>query len=185
MTIDSIRECCLAFPHATENVQWGSDLCFKIGGKLFAVAPLEVAPVRLSLKCSAENFAELCERPGIKPAAYLARAQWVSLERWDALSDSELRDLLANSYQLIFQNLPKKLRAELSGEAPQPRSPFRVNETVLPRDRKPATTRSAQRKATAKGKRGESAKNAGRKSAGDDSAIPSSKKSLRKASKRG
>ena len=79
MDIESIRRCCLAFPHATENVQWGYDLCFKIDGKLFAVTPLEPAPVRLSFKASPENFVELCERPGIIPAPYMARAQWVAL----------------------------------------------------------------------------------------------------------
>ena len=45
MDIDSLRRHCLSFPHTTENVQWGADLCFKVDGKLFAVAPLEVAPV--------------------------------------------------------------------------------------------------------------------------------------------
>ena len=79
MDIETIRRCCLAFPHATENVQWGYDLCFKIDGKLFAVTPLEPAPMRLSFKASPENFAELCERPGIIPAPYMARAQWVAL----------------------------------------------------------------------------------------------------------
>jgi predicted DNA-binding protein (MmcQ/YjbR family) len=95
MDIESIRRCCLALPHATENVQWGYDLCFKIDGKLFAVTPLEPAPVRLSFKASAENFMELCERPGIIPAPYMARAQWVALQQLNALPDSELRELLA------------------------------------------------------------------------------------------
>ncbi len=62
MDIDAIREYCLKLPHATENVQWGADLCFKVDGKMFAVVPLEVAPVKLSFKCTPENFAELCER---------------------------------------------------------------------------------------------------------------------------
>ena len=113
MDIESIRRCCLALPHATENVQWGYDLCFKIDGKLFAVTPLEPAPVRLSFKASAENFMELCERPGIIPAPYMARAQWVALQQLNALPDSELRELLAESYRLVFERLPKKRQAEL------------------------------------------------------------------------
>lgn len=113
MDIESIRRCCLALPHATENVQWGYDLCFKIDGKLFAVTPLEPAPVRLSFKASAENFIELCERPGIIPAPYMARAQWVALQQLNALPDSELRELLAESYRLVFERLPKKRQAEL------------------------------------------------------------------------
>ena len=118
MDIDSIRQHCLGFPHATENVQWGFDLCFKVDGKLFAVAPLEVAPVRLSFKCTPENFAELCERTGVIPAPYMARAQWVALQSLTAVSDRELRELLAESYRLVWKRLPKKRREELAGTAP-------------------------------------------------------------------
>ena len=121
MDIDALRHYCLSFPHTTENVQWGCDLCLKVDGKLFAVTPLEPARVRLSFKCSPENFAELCERPGVKPAPYMARAQWVALEQLNTLPDSELRALLAEAYRLVWERLPQKRRAELeSGAATQP-----------------------------------------------------------------
>ena len=115
MDIDELRQYCLEFPHTTENVQWGADLCFKVDGKLFAVAPLEVAPVRLSFKCSLENFVELCERPDVIPAPYMARAQWVALQSLNAVPDDELRELLAESYRLVWERLPKKRRDELAG----------------------------------------------------------------------
>ena len=118
MNIDSIRELCLSFPHATEQIQWGNDLVFKIGGKMFAVTVLEPAPVCLSFKCSPENFAELTERPGIIPAPYMARAQWVALETREALASEELAQLLRQSYELVFAKLPKKIQADLS--APKP-----------------------------------------------------------------
>jgi len=104
----------MSFPHATEQVQWGSDLVFKIGGKMFAAAPTEPAPVCLSFKCTLEEFAELVERPGIIPAPYLARAHWVALETEDALPRAEIKRLLRQSYELVFAGLPKKLRAELA-----------------------------------------------------------------------
>jgi hypothetical protein len=31
MNLDSIRRFCMSLPHATENVQWGDDLVFKVG----------------------------------------------------------------------------------------------------------------------------------------------------------
>jgi predicted DNA-binding protein (MmcQ/YjbR family) len=115
MNIDDLRRHCLQLPHATENVQWGADLCFKVDGKMFAVAALEVAPVRLSFKCSPENFVELCERSNVIPAPYLARAQWVGLQALDAIPADELRNLLAESYRLVWERLPKKRRDELAG----------------------------------------------------------------------
>ena len=115
MDIDELRRYCLALPHTAENVQWGSDLVFKVDGKMFAVAPLEVAPVRLSFKCTPESFAELCERPDIIPAPYMARAQWVALRSLNAVSNDELRELLAESYRLVWERLPKRRRGELAG----------------------------------------------------------------------
>jgi hypothetical protein len=76
---------------------------------------MEMVPQRVSFKCSPENFAELCERPGIIPAPYMARAQWVSLERLNALPDSELREMISESYRLVWERLPIKRRAELEG----------------------------------------------------------------------
>ncbi len=140
MDIDDLRRYCLQFPHATENVQWGADLCFKVDGKLFAVAPLEVAPVRLSFKCSPESFAELCERPEVIPAPYMARAQWVALQQLDAIPDDELRRLLAESYRLVWERLPKKRREELAG-VPEVKAgsatPREKKRAVAPAKRKP------------------------------------------------
>src|SRR6266567_2726923 len=75
MNVDWLREVCLSFPGATEQIQWGSDLLFKVGGKMFAATRLEPASVWLSFKASPENFVELTERANIIPAPYLARAR--------------------------------------------------------------------------------------------------------------
>ncbi|HEX4537990.1 MAG TPA: MmcQ/YjbR family DNA-binding protein [Candidatus Acidoferrum sp.] len=109
-----IRDLCLSFPAVTEHVIWGSDLTFKVAGKMFAHTVLEPAPVWLSFKASPENFYNLTERPDIIPAPYLARAQWVALETKDALSSAELAALVRDSYDLIVAKLPKKIRDSLS-----------------------------------------------------------------------
>ncbi len=111
--IDWLRELCLSFPSATEQVTWGADLTFRVSGKIFAVTVLEPAKVWLTFKCSAENFAELTERDGIIPAPYLARAQWVALESKEALQKEELTALLRESYSLVFAKLPKKTQQAL------------------------------------------------------------------------
>jgi predicted DNA-binding protein (MmcQ/YjbR family) len=91
MNVDTIREFCLAFPQAKENLQWGDDLCFKIGGKIFAIVSLDNA--RICFKCAPETFAELIEREDIRPAPYVGRYKWVMLDRLDALRWDELEDL--------------------------------------------------------------------------------------------
>ncbi|MBV8730000.1 MAG: MmcQ/YjbR family DNA-binding protein [Acidobacteriia bacterium] len=114
MNVDWLRRYCKSLPHTTEAIQWGSDLVFKVGGKMYAVTPLEPAPVCLSFKCTPENFAELTQRPGIIPAPYLARASWIAIESEEALSPADVKRLLKESYQLVLAKLPKKARASLS-----------------------------------------------------------------------
>ena len=115
MDIETTHTFCLSFPHVTEEVLWGNDLVFKIGGKMFAVIGLDPASDHcMSFKCTPEKFAELIERNGIVPAPYVARYHWVALESFDALGEKELKALLRNSYELVFEKLPKKMKAQLS-----------------------------------------------------------------------
>jgi predicted DNA-binding protein (MmcQ/YjbR family) len=107
MNVDEIRAYCLAFPQATENIQWGDDLCFKICGKLFATLALTAVPQKLCFRCTPEIFAELVEREDIAPAPYVGRYKWVILNRLDALRNDELRDMLGQSYEMVAANAPK------------------------------------------------------------------------------
>ena len=106
----------MSLPKTTEQVQWGHDLVFKVGGKMYAAGPLD-GPYDccLSFKCTPEDFADLTERPGIIPAPYMARAQWVALESDDALTAVEVKRYLKRSYELVFAKLTKKMQAELGG----------------------------------------------------------------------
>ncbi|MGA1988062.1 MAG: MmcQ/YjbR family DNA-binding protein, partial [Candidatus Sulfotelmatobacter sp.] len=96
---------CLSFPEATEKLQWGDALCFKVRTKMFAVLGLD--RVRLTFKCTPEIFAELIERPDVRPSPYLARHNWVLVERLDALRQDELKDLIGQSYAMVTAKGPK------------------------------------------------------------------------------
>jgi predicted DNA-binding protein (MmcQ/YjbR family) len=121
MNIDQLRDLCLSFPGATEQVQWGDDLVFKVGGKMFAVTPLEPARLWLSLKADPQEFADLTERTGVIPAPYLARAKWVAIESAHTLPWLEVATLLRKSYDLVAAKLPRALRESLNGARPAPR----------------------------------------------------------------
>jgi predicted DNA-binding protein (MmcQ/YjbR family) len=137
MNIEQLRKLCLAFPAVTEHIQWGDDLLFKVAGKMFAITPLEPAPVWLSLKVTPENFAELTERPGIIPAPYLARAKWIALASHDALSAEELAPLLRASYDLVVAKLPRKTRDSLLQD--KTRASSRPRASHKPKRRKSST----------------------------------------------
>ena len=101
MDLESLRRYCLSFLHATEDMPWPDDLCFKVGGKIFAGVSLSTVPKGLTLKCNPETFAELVEREGIGPAPYVGRYKWVRLEGLDILRDGELKDLIRQSYEMV------------------------------------------------------------------------------------
>jgi len=127
MPVDFIRDLCLSFPNATEQVQWGDDLVFKIGGKIFAVTPLSAQHrLVLCVKTTPDKFYELTEIPGVIPAPYMARNFWVALERWDALRRAQIEDIVRESYALVFAKLPKKKQAELSAPSAKKSTPKKL-----------------------------------------------------------
>ena len=113
MSVDSIRAYCLSFPQATENLQWGDDLCFKIGGKIFAIVSLDNP--RVCFKCTPEIFAELIEREDIHPAPHVGRYEWVMLDRLDAVRWDELRHLIRQSYEMVAAKVPGKKGGKTRG----------------------------------------------------------------------
>jgi predicted DNA-binding protein (MmcQ/YjbR family) len=113
--IESLRKYCLSLPHTTEDIQWGNDLLFRIGGKIYAGVGLEThdsAPHQLSFKCTPEMFSELIEKDGIVPAPYTARYHWVALQRFDALKDAEIKRLIEASYEMVLSKLPKRIKSQ-------------------------------------------------------------------------
>ena len=120
MDNERIRQICLALPHAAETLNWGSVLVYwagdrEIGGKMFALTNADgMGDVVLSFHCGAERYHELLEIEGIRPAPHLARAYWVALERWDALRPRQIAEELARAHALIYEKLPKRVKAALA-----------------------------------------------------------------------
>ncbi len=120
MDNERIRQICLALPHAAETLNWGSVLVYwagdrELGGKMFALTNADgMGEVVLSFHCGAERYYELLEVEGIRPAPHLARAHWAALERWDALRPREIEEELARAHALIYEKLPKRVKAALA-----------------------------------------------------------------------
>jgi predicted DNA-binding protein (MmcQ/YjbR family) len=117
MTYKEVAKFLKSLKHTTMVVQWGDHQVYKIGGKVFAVVggSGDAAP-GLTFKAGETSFAILTRQKGIILAPYMARNQWVKLERLSALKDSELKAYLERSYKLIAQGLTKKMRGRLGFE---------------------------------------------------------------------
>jgi predicted DNA-binding protein (MmcQ/YjbR family) len=117
MNVNSVREYCLSFPQATEKLQWGADLCFKVRGKMFAVMSLDSVPQGLCFKCTPEKFAELCELEGVRPAPYVGRFKWVLIEGLDVLPNDDLEELIRHSYEMVSAKTKGKAKPKTSTQS--------------------------------------------------------------------
>ncbi|MGA2671636.1 MAG: MmcQ/YjbR family DNA-binding protein [Terracidiphilus sp.] len=120
MDNERIRAICLALPHVAETLNWGHHLVYfvgdkEIGGKMFAMTDLDGTGTGvLWFHCGAERFHELLEKEGIVASPYLARAYWVTLERWDVLRPREIEDELCRAHELIYEKLPRRTKTVLA-----------------------------------------------------------------------
>ena len=115
MKVAALEKFLLALPATTLSIQWGHDRVFKVGGKMFSVISFSdrETPAGLSFKASEDSFRLLAELPGITPAPYLARAQWVRLDKASRLKATELEAYLTRAHSIVSSGLPKKLQREL------------------------------------------------------------------------
>jgi predicted DNA-binding protein (MmcQ/YjbR family) len=113
MNIEEIQNLCNQLPGVTEDVKWGSDLCFSVGGKMFLVTGLEQSPVTASFKVTAEQFDEMSARQGFKPAPYMAKHKWIYLNDISLMNKREWKLCINQAYELVKQKLPKKLQEQL------------------------------------------------------------------------
>jgi predicted DNA-binding protein (MmcQ/YjbR family) len=114
MNIEQLRKYCLSMPGTTEDIKWGADLCFCVGAKMFCVTAADSSAGGISIKCTPEKFEELIEREGIDPAAYVGRYKWVHIHDLNTVTADELKDLIEQSYQLVFDKLPPKVKKTIA-----------------------------------------------------------------------
>ena len=108
MNLEDLQFICNKLDNVTEDIKWGQDLCFNIGGKMFLVANAEGNPVSASFKTDEETFNELIERDGFIPAPYLARHKWVYVDDINRLSKKDWQQFINHSYEIVKVKLPKK-----------------------------------------------------------------------------
>ena len=103
MTSDELRHNCLAMRGAVEEYPFGpTTSVFKVGGKIFAIAPLAADPLTVSLKCEPE-IGELLRagHDAIVPGYHLNKRHWITVTLGRDAPDALVRDLIEDSYDLV------------------------------------------------------------------------------------
>jgi predicted DNA-binding protein (MmcQ/YjbR family) len=116
MTYDEVSKFLLSLPGAELSIKWGSDHIFVVGSKMFAgmgPKPKKGETSGISFKADDMSFEILTKKRGITPAAYLARAKWVSMDKLDRLPDKQLKAYLTRAHAIVASGLSKKLQKSL------------------------------------------------------------------------
>jgi predicted DNA-binding protein (MmcQ/YjbR family) len=118
MTLDSLRDYCLAKPGVTESLPFGPDvLVFKVLGKMFLLTNLAQEDLRFNVKCDPERAVELRDAyPCVQPGYHMNKAQWNTIIADGSVPDARLREWIDDSYRLIVASLPKKQQKQLVGD---------------------------------------------------------------------
>ena len=112
MNIEEVREFCLNLPGVTEDSPYGPDMIvFRIEGKIFLHLPLEYADPRICIKLPPEKGVDLRERySAIRAAFHLNKTHWNEILIEHTFSREQLESWIVESYQIVFNKLPKRLR---------------------------------------------------------------------------
>ena len=118
VNIEELRLYCLTKPGSEEGTPFGEDtLVFKVAGKMFALTSLSSTDLRVNLKCDPDHAIELREQyPSVLPGYHMSKKHWNTVVVDGLVPDSQVREWIDDSYNLIVAGLPKKLRDQLNSE---------------------------------------------------------------------
>jgi len=121
MKSNELEMLCADWPGISSSVKWDDDLVFSVAGKMFAVYCLRGPHrERISFKVDRERFLELTDQPGITPAAYMARAFWVTISEPDRFARTKISEFVRHSYELVRSGLSKRQQMALGVSVPVP-----------------------------------------------------------------
>ena len=118
MNLETFYEYCLSKKGVTEHFPFDKDtLVFKVGGKMFALSSLnqwEKGEPSVNLKCDPDYVQELrSQYDDIQPAFHMSKTHWNTVVINSEVQDKFVKELIDDSYELVFKSLTKKLQTEI------------------------------------------------------------------------
>jgi predicted DNA-binding protein (MmcQ/YjbR family) len=114
MNLDHIRDHCLKKKFVTEEFPFDEEtLVFKVLGKMFLLTNIN-PPLSINIKCDPETAVELRERYSAVTTGYhMNKKHWNTVEIDGTVSPKLVFQWIDDSYNLVFQSLPKSKREGL------------------------------------------------------------------------
>jgi predicted DNA-binding protein (MmcQ/YjbR family) len=114
VTRETILGQCAAFPGSELSYPFGDDTAvFKVGGKMHALVSLDGEPGSVTLKCDPDAAIGLRNSyAAIGPGYYMNKRHWITVELGGDAPNALVTDLVADSYELVADGLPARLRPQ-------------------------------------------------------------------------
>jgi predicted DNA-binding protein (MmcQ/YjbR family) len=111
MNVEEIREYCLSKAFVDESLPFDDEtLVIKVKGKMFALISLD-EELSINLKCDPEEAISLRELyPCVIPGYHMNKKHWNTINIDGSIDDDLIKQWIDNSYELIWNSLPKKIR---------------------------------------------------------------------------
>jgi len=115
MHIEELYEFCLTKKGVLESFPFDEDvLVFKVGSKIFALTSLkswENKNASINLKCNPDKALQLRETyTDIEPGFHMNKKHWNTAHVNRKITDIFVKELINDSYDLVFKSLTKKER---------------------------------------------------------------------------
>ncbi|MGC4044092.1 MAG: MmcQ/YjbR family DNA-binding protein [Armatimonas sp.] len=114
-TVEEVHTCCEALPSAEQTFPFGETVAvYKVGGKMFALVPMEAKQPNFSVKCDPEEAILLREQySAVTPGYHLNKRHWNTVTVDGSIPEEELEGFIKSSWKLVAASLPRKIRQEL------------------------------------------------------------------------
>ena len=113
MTVAELRDIALKLKGVTEDIKWGSHICFNVGNKMFLITSPDLIPSTSMFKVPLEDFDEVITREGFSKEPHLGRYYWVHLDDINRLTKKEWEQFIIQSYRLVADRLSNKMKKQL------------------------------------------------------------------------
>ena len=116
MNIETLQQYCLSKKGVTEELPFGPDtLVYKVGSKMFLLAALDADPLQFNVKCDPDEAEQLrSELSCVLPGYHMNKKHWNTIIVDGSVSTKKLQQWIDDSYKLVFDSLPKKVKGEIA-----------------------------------------------------------------------
>ena len=110
MNLEELRAYCLQKKGASIDFPFDDvTMVLKVGGKMFILIAIDSYPLTINLKCDPFIAEGLRERyNAVIPGYHMNKNHWNTVIIDKTISDEIIKDMIDDSYELVFSKLSKK-----------------------------------------------------------------------------